>query len=705
MSERRAHQSRQSVDPAKIPDPADASQQQPEPAGALALPAGYLRHYGVAAPTTALRAVQGRELPAGYRQHYGLTAAPTIEDVATAAVETRGSGSALDGGVQAKVQGHLGADFSGVRVHQDAEAQTASAAMGARAFAYGSDVFLGPGERGDDLGLMAHELTHVAQQGAARAAPQRKVTVGPAGSPAEAEADQVSAEITGGAPPRAGLLVEPGAGPLGPGQMEKGAFLEQLRSACQSAAAQAGPQLDQAFARYRTLSAAACERAFRRHAPAARSAADYIPPIADLVRTGVAQAQQTGALPPALSALLELGGAGGDAAGPAATGAGPARAMTALAPPDSPAAIAAHLGPGEALDPGTAARMEDALGAPVHGARVHTDPAAARLAAEHNAHALTVGPHVAFAAGAYQPGTPGGDALLAHELAHVQQQAAAGPLEGAVQRKAEDASAEADADVAAQGAMATLYGGARGVLQKVRSRLATGLSLQRCPTSSPLPQGSLTPGGSVSHTTGATMDTYLSSSTALQAYVRTQIAAGHRATGHVHFYNAADFRTRALAYLMARTNPSTGSTFTRPEAEAFETTMEAFRDGDDIHVAQERGEPATVIHEAMHLYSSDAYRGQLGFNVNEGTTEWLMNIVCGEQGVRVQNPAYTQQVQAIRRVETKLGARDAILRAYFQGDIAGLRSAVDTATSAGTFDRWVTHMQAGSYAQANALMV
>lgn len=92
--------------------------------------------------------------------------APTIHDAATAAVENRGSGAAVDTGVAQRVGDYLGADLSGVRVHGDPLSQEATAAMGARAFAYGSDVFLGQGERGDDLGLVAHELTHVVQQGA-----------------------------------------------------------------------------------------------------------------------------------------------------------------------------------------------------------------------------------------------------------------------------------------------------------------------------------------------------------------------------------------------------------------------------------------------------------------------------------------------------------------------------------------------------------
>jgi Domain of unknown function (DUF4157) len=102
--------------------------------------------------------------------------APTIHDVATRAVEQKDAGRTLDDRVAGTVGAHLGRDFSSVRVHDDPHARGATAAMGARAFAYGGDVFLGPGESDRDLGLMAHELTHVAQQGAAaQTMPQRQV--------------------------------------------------------------------------------------------------------------------------------------------------------------------------------------------------------------------------------------------------------------------------------------------------------------------------------------------------------------------------------------------------------------------------------------------------------------------------------------------------------------------------------------------------
>jgi len=53
---------------------------------------------------------------------------------------------------------------SPVRVHTDARAAGASEALNARAFAFGSHVFLGAGERPTDLGLIAHEVSHVVQQ-------------------------------------------------------------------------------------------------------------------------------------------------------------------------------------------------------------------------------------------------------------------------------------------------------------------------------------------------------------------------------------------------------------------------------------------------------------------------------------------------------------------------------------------------------------
>ncbi|WP_408958038.1 DUF4157 domain-containing protein [Natrinema sp. 74] len=62
--------------------------------------------------------------------------------------------------------------------------------------------------------------------------------------------------------------------------------------------------------------------------------------------------------------------------------------------------------------------MGDSLG----DVRIHTGPKAAQACQQINARAFTVGNHVAFNSGEYDPQSPEGQHVLAHELAHVRQQ-------------------------------------------------------------------------------------------------------------------------------------------------------------------------------------------------------------------------------------------------------------------------------------------
>ncbi len=68
----------------------------------------------------------------------------------------------------------FGADFSGVRVHTDSEADALNQQLSARAFTTGQDIFFREGEYspGSDSGreLIAHELTHAVQQTGGEAA-------------------------------------------------------------------------------------------------------------------------------------------------------------------------------------------------------------------------------------------------------------------------------------------------------------------------------------------------------------------------------------------------------------------------------------------------------------------------------------------------------------------------------------------------------
>ena len=86
---------------------------------------------------------------------------------ATGIATLRGGGRPLP--ARAFFEWRFGRDFSGVRVHTGAQAAEAAQSVNARAFTVGTDVVFGAGEyapgTSDGRRLLAHELTHVVQQG------------------------------------------------------------------------------------------------------------------------------------------------------------------------------------------------------------------------------------------------------------------------------------------------------------------------------------------------------------------------------------------------------------------------------------------------------------------------------------------------------------------------------------------------------------
>jgi hypothetical protein len=111
-----------------------------------------------------------------------------------------GGGQALPAELRAKMEGSFGADFSAVRVHEG----QASAALGAQAYAQGTDLHFAPGQyqpdsmRGQEL--IGHELAHVVQQsqGKVTATAQAKGVAVNADPGLEAEADAMGARAARG---------------------------------------------------------------------------------------------------------------------------------------------------------------------------------------------------------------------------------------------------------------------------------------------------------------------------------------------------------------------------------------------------------------------------------------------------------------------------------------------------------------------------
>lgn len=85
---------------------------------------------------------------------------------------------------------------------------------------------------------------------------------------------------------------------------------------------------------------------------------------------------------------------------------------------------------GSALDAATRDRLQTGLAADLSAVRVHTDGEADHLARSVESIAFTTGPDIFFRSGSYDPASPQGLRLLAHEAAHTIQQSA-GPVAGA----------------------------------------------------------------------------------------------------------------------------------------------------------------------------------------------------------------------------------------------------------------------------------
>src|SRR5436309_2424225 len=80
-------------------------------------------------------------------------------------------GQSLDEATRASMESRLGHDFSQVRVHTDTRAAKSARAVNALAYTVGQDVVFGTGryapETPSGRQLLAHELVHTVQQGAA----------------------------------------------------------------------------------------------------------------------------------------------------------------------------------------------------------------------------------------------------------------------------------------------------------------------------------------------------------------------------------------------------------------------------------------------------------------------------------------------------------------------------------------------------------
>jgi hypothetical protein len=135
--------------------------------------------------------------PTLMRQAGGRGAASTVAPATAGEIRgAAGGGSPLPPSVRGFMEPRFRADFSQVRIHTGPTAARLSRQIGAQAFTYGRDVFFGRDrfqpETGEGRELIAHELTHTIQQGAAV---QRCEDPAASGGPAPAVVEHAPASV------------------------------------------------------------------------------------------------------------------------------------------------------------------------------------------------------------------------------------------------------------------------------------------------------------------------------------------------------------------------------------------------------------------------------------------------------------------------------------------------------------------------------
>lgn len=139
--------------------------------------------------------VQRQEEEEEMIQSKAVSRAPEVsEDLEARIKGEEGKGEPIPDTLRASLEPHFGRDFSEARVHTDAEADSMSQQLGARAFTHGNDIFFREGdyrpESDEGKRLLSHEMTHVVQQGGAPIAMQAAETEGKKSSAGKEDAEE-----------------------------------------------------------------------------------------------------------------------------------------------------------------------------------------------------------------------------------------------------------------------------------------------------------------------------------------------------------------------------------------------------------------------------------------------------------------------------------------------------------------------------------
>jgi hypothetical protein len=209
-------------------------------------------------------------------------------------------------------------------------------------------------------------------------------------------------------------------------------------------------------------------------------------------------------------------------------------------------------------------------------------------------------------------------------------------------------------------------------------------------------------------TEGKEADAILLASPFLKGYVEPKMKGGTTVGKAIKIHQDPVFKKKWVAYALTRDNPKKKPPrpYTLEEAKAKAISVSAFAipEKNEVHVNAGRAGAKTWLHESLHLFSDPAgWIDVVGYNVNEGVTEYFTKLVCDERGDIIFFSEYPKELRASVDKLAGVSRPEKLADAYFNGRLEGVKNAVE-AKGAGKWAEWLRCMKNDNFNKADELL-
>jgi hypothetical protein len=122
-----------------------------------------------------------------------------------------------------------------------------------------------------------------------------------------------------------------------------------------------------------------------------------------------------------------------------------------------------------------------------------------------------------------------------------------------------------------------------------------------------------------------------------------------------------------------------------------------------VWIEQNSGNPGTMVHEAVHKYSTDQLIG-VSQPLNEGVTEYFTRLVCNADGINISGRSNYQNNWTTATKLVTLVGEAVVAGAYFDGDMETLENTFVAAKSEADWTNFITETRNKNWAAADGYL-